>query len=64
VCSSNDEDYNNEYDNSEDEGKERTIEWILDSGCGRHLTGNASLFSSDILSASTTLYLPDCSLVQ
>jgi hypothetical protein len=30
----------------EDEGNERTIEWILDSGCGCHLTGNASLFSS------------------
>ncbi len=64
MCSSNDEGYNNEYDNSEDEGKERTIEWILDSGCGFHLTGNASLFSSDISSASTTLYLPDGSMVQ
>jgi hypothetical protein len=64
VCSSNDEDYNNEHDNSEDEGKERTIEWILDSGCGRHLTGNACLFSSDISSASTTLYMPDGSIVQ
>jgi hypothetical protein len=64
VCSPNDEVYNNEYDSSEDEGKERTIEWILDSGCGRHLTGNASLFSSAISSASTTLYLPDGSIVQ
>jgi hypothetical protein len=43
---------------------DRTTEWILDSGCGRHLTGNASLLTSKISSRSTSLYLPDGSTVQ
>ncbi len=38
---------------------DRTIEWMLDSGCGRHLTGNARLLSSNVSNASTSLYLPD-----
>jgi hypothetical protein len=35
-----------------------------DSGCGHCLAGNASLLSSKISSASTSLYLPDGSTVQ
>jgi hypothetical protein len=35
------------------------IEWILDSGCGRHLTGNASLFGNNTNAARTSLILPD-----
>jgi hypothetical protein len=35
------------------------IEWILDSGCGRHLTGNASLFDNNTNAARTSLILPD-----
>ncbi len=34
------------------------IEWILDSGCGRHLTGNASLFVNNTNAARTSLVLP------
>jgi hypothetical protein len=35
------------------------IEWILDSGCGRHLTGNANLFGNNTNAARTSLILPD-----
>jgi hypothetical protein len=35
------------------------IEWILDSGCGRHITGNASLFGNNTNAARTSLILPD-----
>jgi hypothetical protein len=41
------------------ESVDHTIEWILDSGCDRHLTGNASLLSGDIATAGTSLLLPD-----
>jgi hypothetical protein len=64
VCSSNDKNYNSVNDIGEDESNDRTTEWILDSGCGRHLTGNASLLTSKISSASTSLHLPDGSAVQ
>jgi hypothetical protein len=64
VCSSNDKDNNSENDIGEDESNDHTTEWILDSGCGRRLTGNASLLTSKIASASTSLYLPDGSTVQ
>ncbi len=36
-----------------------TIEWILDSGCGRHLTGSANLFVENTNAAGTSLILPD-----
>jgi hypothetical protein len=63
VCSI-DKNNNSENDIGEDESNDRTTEWILDSGCGRHLTGNASLLTSKISGASTSLYLPDGSTVQ
>ncbi len=57
-----------DYDNDvEEEGTSSTkedvlptkIEWILDSGCGRHLTGNANLFGNSTNAARTSLILPD-----
>ncbi len=56
-CASNDKTGGFKYN-------DRTIEWILNSGCGRHLTGNASLLSSNVSNASTSLYLPDGSIVR
>jgi hypothetical protein len=35
------------------------IEWILDSGCGRHLTGNPNLLGENAEEAGTQLVLPD-----
>jgi hypothetical protein len=35
------------------------IEWILDSGCGRHLTGNSTLLGETTEEAGTQLVLPD-----
>jgi hypothetical protein len=53
-------------DNEEDIAKDqahvvwpKSIEWILDSGCGRHLTGNPELFGDDTDKAGTSLLLPD-----
>ncbi len=37
----------------------QTIDWILDSGCGRHLTGCAALLGEDAEQAGTPLVLPD-----
>ncbi len=36
-----------------------SIEWILDSGCGRHLTGSPDLLGEDTDKAGTSLVLPD-----
>jgi hypothetical protein len=56
------------YDKDAEEGRTSStkedalytkIEWILDSGCGRHLTGNASLFDNNTNAACTSLILPD-----
>jgi hypothetical protein len=55
VCLSND---------LEDEYNGHTIEWVLDSGCGHHLTGDASLLSGDTSSTTNSLYLPDDSTAQ
>jgi hypothetical protein len=52
---------------SEDKREEssmRIVEWILDSGCARHLTGSHSLLTSDISNAQTPLHLPDGSIVK
>ncbi len=64
VCSSTDKECASDNETGGLKDHDRTIEWILDSGCGRHLTGNASLLSSDIATAATSLYLPDGSTVQ
>jgi hypothetical protein len=64
VCSSNDKDNNIKDDVYEGKANDRTTEWILDSGCGRHLTGNANFLTTKISNASTSLYLPDGSTVQ
>ncbi len=61
MCSSNDKD---SVLDLEDEDNGHTIEWVVDSGCVRHLTGNASLLSGDISRTTTTLYLSDGSTVQ
>jgi hypothetical protein len=42
-----------------EDGNPAVIEWVLDSGCGRHLTGSPELLGWDAKSASTPLYLPD-----
>jgi hypothetical protein len=46
-----------------EDGNPTAIEWVLDSGCGRHLTGSPELLGWDAKSASTPLYLPDGSIV-
>ncbi len=35
------------------------IEWILDSGCGRHLTGNPDLLGENAVKADNLLFLPN-----
>jgi hypothetical protein len=40
-------------------GWHNSIECILDSGCGRHLTGSPDLLGEDANKAGTTLVLPD-----
>jgi hypothetical protein len=47
-------------DNEEDKAKDqahdvwpKNIEWILDSGCGRHLFGNPDLLGEDTDKAGT-----------
>ncbi len=36
----------------------KSIEWILDSGCGRHLTGSPELLGEDADKTGTSLILP------
>jgi hypothetical protein len=50
-------------ENEEDEATTSTTEWILDSGCARHLTGSPNLLTSNISTAQTPLHLPDGSTV-
>ena len=59
ICTSTEKEEAGSY-----ESVGHTTEWILDSGCGRHLTGNASLLSSDIATAGTSLFLPDGTTVK
>jgi hypothetical protein len=51
-------------ENEEDEATTSTTEWILDSGCVRHLTGSYNLLASNISEAQTPLHLPDGSTVK
>jgi hypothetical protein len=64
VCSSTDKECASDDETGGLKDHDRTIERILDSGCDRHLTGKASLLSSDTATAATSLYLPDGSTVQ
>ena len=47
-----------------EDGKSMLVEWILDSGCGRHLTGTPELLGNSATKANTALYLPDGSQVE
>jgi hypothetical protein len=53
-----------ESENEEDEATTSTTEWILDSGCARHLIGSSNLLTSNISEAQTPLHLPDGSTVK
>jgi len=53
----------NRLETSQD-GTPVVVEWVLDSGCGRHLTGTPELLGSSVTSTNTSLYLPDGSKIQ
>jgi hypothetical protein len=52
----------NRFAITEDENS-MVVEWVLDSGCGRHLAGTPELLGSSVTCASTSLYLPDGSKI-
>jgi hypothetical protein len=53
-----------DFEKADEKAPTNIIEWVLDSGYRRHMTGCANLHSSNIAEVETSLYLPDGSTVR